>query len=209
MKEYYELLGLTEDATDEEIDVRYQELRDKYREDRWLDGEAGNNAAKMLTKLETAYKEIKDARKERSENTSGPSSFEEIAELLKQDKVAEAQSALDKFDQRSAEWHYLQAVVYYKKNWTNDSKKQLEIAMQMDPSNSKYRAAYSKMNAKNEYNNQSAYGNGGGAYQNPYNNQPPQGDKEQMGGGVCSDCCSFCYTYLCVSCLFDICCGCR
>ena len=63
MKEYYELLGLTENATDEEIDVRYQELREKYREDRWLDGEAGNNAAKMLTKLETAYKEIKASRK--------------------------------------------------------------------------------------------------------------------------------------------------
>ena len=31
MKEYYELLGLTEQATDEEIDARYQVLRDKYR----------------------------------------------------------------------------------------------------------------------------------------------------------------------------------
>ena len=208
MKEYYELLGLTEQATDEEIDARYQVLRDKYREDRWLDGEAGNNAAKMLTKLETAYKEIKTSRKERSENTSGQSSFEEISELLKKDKSAEAQFELDKFDQRSAEWHYLQAVVYYKKSWTNDSKKQLEIAMQMDPTNQKYRAAYAKMNAKNEYNQQSAYGQGGGAYQNPYNNQP-QDDREQMGGNACSECCSCCYTYLCVSCLFDICCGCR
>ena len=208
MKEYYELLGLTEQATDEEIDARYQVLRAKYREDRWWDGEAGNNAAKMLTKLETAYKEIKTSRKERSENTSGQSSFEEISELLKKDKIAEAQFELDKFDQRSAEWHYLQAVVYYKKSWTNDSKKQLEIAMQMDPTNQKYRAAYAKMNAKNEYNQQSAYGQGGGAYQNPYNNQP-QDDREQMGGNACSECCSCCYTYLCVSCLFDICCGCR
>ena len=133
MKEYYELLGLTEQATDEEIDARYQVLRDKYREDRWLDGEAGNNAAKMLTKLETAYKEIKTSRKERSENTSGQSSFEEISELLKKDKIAEAQFELDKFDQRSAEWHYLQAVVFYKKNWTNDSKKQLEIAKIKSP----------------------------------------------------------------------------
>lgn len=207
MKEYYELLGLTEQATDEEIDARYAELREKYREERWLDGEAGNNAAKMLTKLETAYKEIKGSRKERSENTSGVSSFEEISAMLKQDKVDEAQSALDKFDQRTAEWHYLQAVVYYKKNWTNDSKKQLEIAMQMDPTNHKYRTAYSKMNAKNDYNNQSAQG--GGEYQNPYNQMPPQDNREQMGGSVCSDCCSFCYTYLCVSCLFDICCSCR
>ncbi len=207
MKEYYELLGLTEQATDEEIDARYQELRDKYCEDRWLDGEAGNNAAKMLTKIETAYKELKEARKERNENTTGASSLDEISALLKQDKVDEAQAALDRIDQRTAEWHYLQAVVYYKKNWTNDSKKQLEIAMQMDSANSKYRAAYAKMNAKNNYNNQSAYGNGD-TYQNPYNNRPPQDDREQMGGNVCSECCSFCYTYLCVSCLFNMCCSC-
>ena len=50
MKEFYELLGLTESATDEEITARYNQLRDKYREDRWLDGEAGNEAAKKLTK---------------------------------------------------------------------------------------------------------------------------------------------------------------
>jgi hypothetical protein len=58
MKEYYELLGLTESATDEEIENRYKELREKYREARWQDGEAGNEASRMLTKIETAYAEI-------------------------------------------------------------------------------------------------------------------------------------------------------
>ena len=53
MKEYYQFLGLAETATDEEITARYQELRAKYNEDKWLEGEAGNEAAKLLTKLET------------------------------------------------------------------------------------------------------------------------------------------------------------
>jgi curved DNA-binding protein CbpA len=44
MKEYYEVFGLPETATDEEITVKYKELKDKYSEDRWLDGEAGNEA---------------------------------------------------------------------------------------------------------------------------------------------------------------------
>ena len=92
MKEFYELLGLTESATDEEINARYQELRDKYKEDRWLDGEAGNEAAKMLTKLDAAYQEIMSARKERSQNTEGKNAFEEVAELLRQDKISEAQT---------------------------------------------------------------------------------------------------------------------
>lgn len=205
MNEYYELLGLNETATDEEIAQKYNELKERYKEERWQDGEAGNRAAKMLTKLEVAYNEIMLARKEQSQNTEGQSSFEEISQLLKEDKIAEAQSKLDDFNERTAEWHYLQAVVYYKKNWTSDSKKQLEIAMQMDPDNVKYRNAYGKMNAKNEYEQQSARNN-----QNPYENNRDMPDEEpQMGGNACNDCVSCCYTYLCIDCLYTMCCGCR
>lgn len=206
MKEFYELFGLTESATDEEINARYQELRDKYKEDRWLDGEAGNQAAKMLTKLDAAYQEIMSARKEHSQNTEGKNAFEEVAELLRQDKISEAQTLLDNFNERDAEWHYMQAVVYYKKNWTNDSKKQLEIAIQMDPNNAKYRTAYGKLNAKRDYQQQSAH------QQNPHSQNPysHSSSEDQMGGtGFCSDCLSCCYATLCVNCLFNCCCGCN
>ncbi len=206
-REYYDLLGLNEDATDEEIKERYAELKKKYNEDRWLDGEAGNEAARMLNKLDAAYTEIMSERRERSKNTDGSDAYKEIADLLKSDKLAEAQSRLDDFNERGAEWHYLQAVVFYKKNWSNESKKQLEIAMQMDPGNKKYQEAYGKLNAKNDYARQSAqaadpYAGGNGA---PVNNP----DADQMGGNVCSNCISCCYTYLCVDCLFSLCCGCR
>ena len=206
-REYYDLLGLNEDSTDEEIKERYAELKKKYNEDRWLDGEAGNEAARMLNKLDAAYTEIMLERRERSKNTDGKDAYQEIAELLKGDKLAEAQSRLDDFNERGAEWHYLQAVVFYKKNWSNESKKQLEIAMQMDPGNKKYQEAYGKLNAKNDYARQSAqaadpYAGGNGA---PVNNP----DADQMGGNVCSNCISCCYTYLCVDCLFSLCCGCR
>lgn len=206
MNEYYEILGLNEDATDEELAQRYHELKAKYSEERWQDGEAGNEAARMLTKLETAYKELQAARKERANPADGAAAYEEIASLLKADKLSEAQNRLDDCNERTAEWHYLQAVVFYKKNWTNDSKKQLEIAMQMDPENVKYRNAYGKMNAKNEYEKQAA-----SQTQNPYsrNGEAPIDDGGQMGGNACSDCISCCYTYLCVDCLFSLCCGCR
>ena len=203
MREYYELLGLSETATDGEITERYYALKGKYSEDRWLDGEAGNEAARKLTQLENAYKEIMASRKEKRQNTEGKSSYEEIAELLKSDKLSEAQAKLDDCNDRGAEWHYLQAVVFYKKNWSNDSKKQLEIAMQMDPNNTKYRAAYDKMNAKNDYEKQSAREE----RQNPYAHEPMP--DEQMGGNACSNWISCCYTYLCIDCLFSLCCGCR
>ena len=83
----------------------------------------------------------------------------------------------------------------------NESKKQLEIAMQMDPVNSKYQDAYQKLNAHVNYQSQT-----GGA---PNTNPNVQSDSEQMGGNWCSTCASCCYTYLCVNCLFNLCCGCR
>lgn len=208
MKEHYQFLGLTEAATDEEITARYQELREKYNEDKWLEGEEGNEAAKLLTKLETVYAELMDARKEQSKNTQGQNAFEEISELLKQDKVTQAQARLDEFNERSAEWHYLQAVVFYKKNWINESKLQLEIAMEMDPDNQKYRSAYGKMNAKADFERQQQQQQQ--QQQNPYTSGMPMDDDPQMGGGnACSNCVSCCYTYLCVDCLFSLCCGCR
>lgn len=204
MWEDYQVLGLDETATDAEITARYEELKAKYSEERWLDGEAGNEAAKMLTKVETAYREIMATRKEQSKNTEGADVYEEVARLLKSGDVEAAQRLLDDCNERPAEWHYLQAVVFYKKNWTSDSKKQLEIAMDMDPGNVKYRNAYGKMNAKNDYQKQTA-----GNTQNPYSNRAPEEENEQMGGNACSQCISCCYTYMCVNCLLDCCCGCR
>ena len=205
MKENYKFLGLSESATDVEIEERYQTLKEKYREERWLDGEAGNEAARNLTKLETAYREIMDDRKNKKTNTEGKNTYEEISAFLKENRISEAQAKLDECNERDAEWHYLQAVVFYKKNWTNDSKKQLEIAMQMEPSNQKYRTAYDKLNAKNNYEQQQAY-------QQPYQQNPYANGgtpEDQMGGNACSNCVSCCYTYLCVDCLFSLCCGCR
>ena len=207
MREYYELLGVSMSATDEEIIQKYNELRAKAKQDMWQDGEAGNEAARLLNKLDAAYNEIMSARKERSQTTTEgvKDVYEEIGELLKADKISEAQAKLDEFNERNAEWHYLQAVVFYKKNWTNDSKKQLEIAIQMDPNNVKYRSAYGKLNAKNEYQQQSA--NQQQTY-NPYANAPMD-EGDQMGGNACTECISCCYTTLCISCLFNLCCGCH
>ncbi len=206
MKNYYDFLGLPESATDEEISARYTELKAKYSEERWQDGEAGNQAARNLTKLETAYRELTAARKETHKNTQGKDAYEEISEMLKNDNIGQAQARLDEFNERTAEWHYLQAVVYYKKNWTNDSKKQLEIAMEMDPNNQKYRAAYGKMNARTQQQQQQQYQQ----TQNPYARQNPDyNEPQQMGGNACTECISCCYTYLCVNCLFNLCCGCR
>lgn len=199
----YELLGLDENATEEEVNERYRALKAKYNEDRWLEGEAGNEAARMLGKLDAAYTEIKADLRAREK--SGAGTLDEVAADIRSGDLVSAQAKLDACNDRGAEWHYLQSVLFFRKNWMNESKKQLEIAMQLDPSNAKYKDAYDRINSRMNYHQQSAYDNGapGGA---EYTN--PQTDP-QMGGSGCAQCVDFCYTCLCINCLFNLCCGCR
>ena len=67
MKSNYRILGVNEKATDQEIRAAYTELRAKYKEEMFSDGEKGNAAAKKLTELERAYEEIVTERREKSE----------------------------------------------------------------------------------------------------------------------------------------------
>ncbi len=200
MQENYRILGISENASDEEVEQAYRTLKAKYREERFMEGEAGNAAAKKLTQVETAYAEIKSAREQTKNAETHDYDFSEVEECLKNGNIAAAQEKLDNYNDRNAEWHYLQSVVFYKKNWTNESKKQLEIAMNMEPTNSKYSTAYTKLKEKIEFTEkQFKSGNA------DFGNRQPAGER-QMGGDVCGSMMNFCTALCCMDMLCSCCC---
>ncbi|MDE7167971.1 MAG: phage protease [Clostridia bacterium] len=205
-KKNLELLGLEEGATLEEIKAAYDSLREKYLEDRFKDGEVGNNAAKMLTKLEAAYSELEAELKESSSEDGDL--FEKVEQYLKDGNYTEAQHVLDSFNERGARWHYLQSVIFYRKNWVNESKKQLEIAIQLEPDNAKYKEAYRKLNDKINIDAQANAGEQGGAQQGAYQGQTMDSSASdaQMGGSFCANCIECCYINMCINCLCGTCC---
>lgn len=199
MQEYYKILGLSENATDEEIDAQYEKLKERYSRERFYEGEIGNEAARNLTKLETAYTEIIQERKNRVQDNGKPADLTDVERLLKENKINEAQKALDDITDRSAEWHYLQSVVFYKKNWMNESKKQLEIALNIEPHNEKYSDAYEKLKKKIAFGeNQFRSGNAGG--------ERVDQENRQMGESGMNDCMSFCATWCCMNLMCNMCC---
>lgn len=202
---YCKILGVSKDDSIEVIENRYLELKKKYNEERFLEGEAGNNAARMLTEIETAYREIKNYKMEQAQDGSASQAFSSVEAAIKSGNLSAAQQLLDDFNERDSEWHYFQSVIFYKKNWINESKKQLEIAISMNPNEPKYTQALNKIN---ERVNQGAkvndnWNRSGNNYQNT---QRENMETQQLGGDSCAQWC--CDMIICNT-LLNCCCNCR
>ncbi|MBR6737616.1 MAG: hypothetical protein IKL82_04545 [Clostridia bacterium] len=201
MNKYYRVLGASPLDTDEVIKEKYYSLRSKYQEERFEEGEKGNRAAQMLTELDVAYQEIMASRNEKINESGTSSAFESVESAIKAGNLQAAQQLLDDFNERNAEWHYFQSVVFYKKNWINESKKQLEIAVSMCPNEQKYKDALSKLEDKVKQ----------GERVNPDWNKSSSGSQEvnvnqQLGGDGCAQWC--CDMIICNT-ILNCCCNCR
>jgi len=205
-KHNLEILELEEGATAAQIEEAYARLHEKYAEERFLDGEKGNEAARMLGKIEVAKDELlaELAEADKENGTENGDAFKKAEELIKAGDLAEAQRVLDKFNERNAEWHYLQSVLFYRKGWANESKKQLEIAMRMDSENQKYKDAYKKLNDKMEYDSARHKESAENVYDGQTMNSGYADD--QMAGSFCADCISCCAFNACLNLMCNGCC---
>ena len=154
----FEILGLPSTATRDEVKDKYNELRKQYLEDRFKPGDEGERAAEKLQELDVAYRDAMDAIDEREQRANRAANAdnatsdngatddcESIRQQIKDNKLDEAQEALDQIIDRTAEWHYLQSILFYKRNWFLESKKQLEMACQMEPNNKRYKQSLDKL----------------------------------------------------------------
>ena len=130
---------------------------------------------------------------------SDKENLQKVKDYISNGDFVNAQYVLDAFDIRDAEWHYLQSVVFYKKSWYNESKKQLEIAISMDPEEKKYQEELENLNKYLNSDNKQ--------FKNSEYNQGGQTEQEQpqMGGNACLNSC--CECLICNS-ILNCCCNC-
>ena len=189
MKDPYSVLGMDKTATPEELKERYYALREQYGEQRFKSGEEGNEGARKLQELEEAWNRINATVEHDTVTASFNGDYSIIDELIRQGKYNEAQDMLDSIQDRNGEWHYMQSIVFYKREWLTESKAQLEMALREDPNNPKYKSSLEKLNMviggpqrpnqnANPNPNQQAQQNQGG-YNGGYNNQQPTYDNPQ------------------------------
>lgn len=207
----YQVLGVPESASDEEVKRVYRELAKKYHPDNYGDSPLKEVAEEKMAEVNDAYNSVMDQRKARAGNTKqnanpygnaynnqsygntqqGNSSFQDIRVMIQQNRLVEAEELLDgvPVNSRDGEWYFLKGSVYYSRGWLEDAANHFSSACRLNPNNPEYRAAMNRM----MWQKQGNFGAGNGNNPNPYRTQG-QGN---AGGCNSCDCCS---SLICADC---------
>lgn len=202
----YQVLGVSPNASDDEIKTAYRKLVKKYHPDNYANNPLADLATEKMKEINEAYNTITQERGRNGragssqgyssgaygsssggENTSysgGSSRFMHVRSMINAGQVGQAQNVLDAvpLSERDAEWHFLMGSVMYRKGWVNEAYVNFQNACRQDPNNREYQEA---MNRLSSQMNGTGFGGFGG-----YNMGNQQGCTgcDICTGLICADC---------------------
>lgn len=174
MNDPYQTLGVSENASDEEIKKAYRDLARKYHPDNYHDNPLADLAQEKMKEINAAYEEI-NRRRSGGNRTSGgsyggyqqqygqyqgrssSSVLQQVRIAIQSGDLSRAEALLANYSDHNAEWNFLRGAVCYRRGWMDEAKRYYQTACQMDPGNPEYRQALEFM----EKGTQSAYRPGG------------------------------------------------
>ncbi len=173
MNDPYQILGVSENASDEEIKKAYRELARKYHPDNYHDNPLADLAQEKMKEINAAYEQI---TKERSsgrragggssyygggasyggyggyQGYGGSRSYSGQSSVLQQARIAiqtgnisRAEALLDNYSDHNAEWNFLKGAVCYRRGWLDEALRYYRAAVKLDPGNAEYRQALEYM----------------------------------------------------------------
>lgn len=173
MQNPYEVLGIKESASQEEIKAAYREMVKKYHPDKHQDNPLQDLAEERLREINEAYEQLsrdgganrqhgyrsRPATGSRSSNQSS-SDFTEVRINIDRGNLSGAEALLNRTSVRNAEWYFLRGVLSQRRGWYDEAITNLQTAVSMDPTNFEYRNAMNSMTQAGAGYRNAAYGRG-------------------------------------------------
>lgn len=178
----YEVLGVSENASQEEIKRAYKELAKKYHPDKYQNNPLADLAEEKLREVNEAYDML--MKNGAAGGGYGKPDYMQCRRYIDAGNLREAERILTQTNDRSAEWFFLSGMVSYRKGWYDDARNKLQTANTMEPNNMEYSQAYGRiLNTGGQFQNQ-AYGRG-------YNSNNDM-CCQALQCYICADCCLDC-----------------
>lgn len=195
----YNVLGVNENASDDEIRAAYHKLVKKYHPDQYSNNPLSDLAQEKLKEINQAYEMITKARSggggsngsSYSQGGANYSSYQggqysHVRANLQNGNFEAADAMLDNMQTKDAEWFYLKGVVQLRRGWYGKARENIQRAVNMDPGNAEYRNALNQLDSAGA----SPYGQYGGNGGSPDTNQLCN----CCAGLACADClCNCCH----------------
>ena len=199
----YSILGISRDASDDEVKKAYRKLSRKYHPDANIDNPNKEQAEEKFKQVQQAYEQI---MKEREQGTryggngyggfggfsgqadSGYQDEESIrrqaaANYIQSGHYREAMNVLQALQQRNGQWYYLSSMANMGLGNNVNALNDIKEAVRLEPDNAQYRMLQQQMES------------GGTWYQemqNPFGGMPADGDNYCMKLCLANLACSLC-----------------
>lgn len=129
----YDILGINENASEDEIKEKYKELVEEY----------------TLNQDETTEGKLADLNKAYDFLINSKDVYREIRKLIENKNFSIAESKLNMINNRnSAEWNYLEGFVCVQKGWFETGLNYIKKALELDPGNTEYLSSMKTLQAR-------------------------------------------------------------
>ena len=154
----YKVLGVSPDASMDDVKRAYRDLARKYHPDNYVNNPLADLAEAKMKEINEAYDMIVNRKSASNgpsgyggsyagqQRQSGTGIYAQIRAAINAGNLALAEQLLQNAAVRDAEWYFLMGTINYRKGWYDEAKRFYMQAHQMDPGNLEYQSALNNLN---------------------------------------------------------------